>query len=56
MEILTLLKWLEELHPNRTPTTQLTEWEQGVETGYRLLIEQIKIKLKIEGVQEEHVN
>ena len=56
MEILTLLKWLEELHPNRTSIVPLSEWEQGIEAGYRLLIEQIRIKLKIEGVQEEHVN
>lgn len=49
------MKWLEEKHPQRTPITELSDWELGVEAGYRLLIEQIKIKLKLEGVDEQHV-
>lgn len=43
-----ILKWLEEKYPNRTPTTKMTEWELGIRAGERLLIEQLKIKLKIE--------
>ena len=43
-----LLKWLEENYPDKTPTTRLPEWELGVKAGQRMLIEQLKIKLKIE--------
>ena len=50
------MDWLEKLHPHQTQILLLSEWEQGVEAGYRLLIEQIKIKLKIEGVNDDVTN
>ena len=50
-----IVQWLEEVAPNRTPTTQLSEWEYGVLAGYRLLIEQLKIKLKINEEAEEEI-
>ena len=51
----TLVDWLEMIHPNKTPTTQMSEWELGVQAGQRMLIEQIKIKLNTEGVNDDEV-
>lgn len=47
MESRSILNWLEETYPNKTPTTRLTEFEYGELSGQRILIEQLKIKLKI---------
>jgi len=41
------IQWLEEIAPNKTPTTELTPFEYGVLAGYRILVEQIKIKLEV---------
>jgi len=43
-----LINWLEDCVPDRAPLSQLTEWEYGVLAGQRLLVEQIKIKFKVE--------
>ncbi len=48
MELIQLLKWLEDFAPNETPIRELTSFEYGVLAGQRLMIEQIKTKLKIE--------
>jgi len=46
-----IVAWLDEVCPDRAPLTQLSEWEYGVLAGQRLIVEQLKIKLKIEEEQ-----
>lgn len=54
MESRSILNWLEETYPDRTPTTKMTEFEYGELAGERRLIEQLKIKLKVnEEVEHE---
>jgi len=43
-----ILNFLEGFCPDKIPTTKLTEFEYGVLAGQRLIIEQLKIKLKVE--------
>lgn len=38
---------MEEVCPDKAPLYRLTEWELGVLAGQRILIEDLKIKLKI---------
>ncbi len=49
------IKWLEERCPNKVPTTILSEWELGVLAGERMLVEDIKVKLRIEEVVDENI-
>ena len=54
MEMEQMMRWLEEMYPNKTPTTNLDSFELGLLAGQRILIEQLKIKLKLNNqVQEE---
>jgi len=50
-----LIEWLETRYPNTLPTELVTEYTLGVLIGQRELIEQLKVKLKIEKATEEEV-
>ncbi len=43
-----IMDWLDEKFPDRLPNKQVTEFELGVLIGNRQVIEDLKIKLKIE--------
>ena len=51
----TIIEWLDEVYPDKAPLTQLTEWEYGELAGQRILIENLKIKLKVELDKEKEV-
>jgi len=53
MENNIILKWLEEMYPNTLPLDRVSEYDLGVLIGQRTLIENLKIKLKIEKTIEE---
>ena len=53
MESSTVVAWLEEMYPNKLPYKQVSEFELGVLVGQRQLIEQLKIKLKLNLLIEE---
>ena len=50
-----IMKFLEEAYPNRLPLTKVSEYELGVLVGQQVLIEQLKIKLKISEDKEQEV-
>lgn len=49
-----IIDWLDEKFPNQLPIKQVTEFELGVLVGNRQVVEDLKIKLKIE--EEVDVN
>ena len=51
MENSNILTFLEDYCPDRAPTIKMSEWELGVLAGQRQLIEQLKIKLKVEEIE-----
>jgi glutathione S-transferase len=55
MESNYILEWLEEMYPDRLPLKQVNDFELGVLIGQRQLIEQLKIKLKINKPIEETI-
>jgi glutathione S-transferase len=55
MESNYILEWLEEMYPDRLPLKQVNDFELGVLIGQRQLIEQLKIKLKINEPIEETI-
>ena len=50
-----VLQWLEEMYPNKLPLDRVDTYELGVLIGQRSLIEQLKIKLKVEKPIEENI-
>jgi len=55
MESSHILQWLEEMYPDKLPFNKVDEFTLGVLVGQRQLIEQLKIKLKIDKPIEEEV-
>ena len=50
-----ILQFLEEAYPNRLPLKQVSDYELGVLIGQQMLIEQLKIKLKVSEKQEQEI-
>jgi len=50
-----ILQWLEQKFPDRLPNAYVTDFELGVLVGNRQVVEDLKIKLKIEEEVEEDV-
>ncbi len=51
------MQWLEERYPNQLPMMKVSDFELGILIGQQQLIEQIKVKLQVEGdkIDEEVV-
>ena len=43
-----MLKWLREAFPNRLPVKEPSMFELGILVGQQQVVEQLKIKLKLE--------
>jgi len=55
METLQLIQWLDAAYPDKIPTSRVDSYELGILVGQRILIEQLKIKLKVDLLQEEEI-
>ena len=55
METLKIVQWLDEAYPDKIPTSRIDFYELGILVGQRILIEQLKIKLKVDLLQEEEI-
>ena len=43
-----LVAWLEIRYPNQLPIKKISEYELGILIGQQIVIEDLKIKLKVE--------
>lgn len=50
MNDIQVLQWLNTLYPDNLPTKELTPYQLGVLVGQREVIEQLKVKFKIEEI------
>lgn len=55
METNQLIKWLDELYPDKLPKTKVDDYTLGILIGQREVIEQIKLKVSYQDTKEEEV-
>ncbi len=52
MEATQILKWLDEVAPDRLPLVEVDRFELGMLVGQQVLINKLKTKLKVEDDKE----
>ena len=53
--LVNIIKWLDELYPDKLPTKNVDQFTLGRLIGQREVIEQIKMKVAFEGDKPEEI-